>query len=56
MDQETIIAALLHDVLEDTGTSESEMQKEFGRNVVALGRRRNKDFNCQGKKQEYSGN
>ncbi len=36
MDHETIIAALLHDVLEDTGTSESEMKKEFGRNVVAL--------------------
>ena len=36
MDHETVIAALLHDVLEDTGTSESEMKKEFGRNVVAL--------------------
>ena len=36
MDHETIIAALLHDVLEDTSTSESEMTKLFGRNVVAL--------------------
>ena len=36
MDHETVIAALLHDVLEDTGTSESEMKKEFGRNIVAL--------------------
>lgn len=36
MDHETIIAALLHDVLEDTGTSESEMKKEFGSNIVAL--------------------
>ena len=36
MDMETVIAALLHDVLEDTGTSETEMKKEFGRNVVAL--------------------
>ena len=36
MDHETVIAALLHDVLEDTGTSETEMKKEFGRNVVAL--------------------
>ncbi|MDC7225431.1 MAG: bifunctional (p)ppGpp synthetase/guanosine-3',5'-bis(diphosphate) 3'-pyrophosphohydrolase [Spirochaetales bacterium] len=36
MDHETVIAALLHDVLEDTGTSESEMKKEFGRNVVGL--------------------
>lgn len=36
MDHETIIAALLHDVLEDTSTSETEMKKEFGRQVVAL--------------------
>ena len=36
MDHETVIAAILHDVLEDTGTSESEMKKEFGRNIVAL--------------------
>ena len=36
MDHETVIAALLHDVLEDTGTSESEMKKLFGRQVVAL--------------------
>ncbi len=36
MDHETIIAALLHDVLEDTGTSENEMRKDFGRNIVAL--------------------
>ncbi|MDC7124008.1 MAG: RelA/SpoT family protein [Spirochaetales bacterium] len=36
MDQETIIAALLHDVLEDTATSETEMRKEFGREVVNL--------------------
>ncbi|MBI9106484.1 MAG: bifunctional (p)ppGpp synthetase/guanosine-3',5'-bis(diphosphate) 3'-pyrophosphohydrolase [Spirochaetales bacterium] len=36
MDDETVIAALLHDILEDTGTSETEMKKEFGRQVVAL--------------------
>ena len=36
MDHETIIAALLHDVLEDTGTSEAEMQKEFGKQVAGL--------------------
>ncbi len=36
MDYETVIAALLHDVLEDTSTSETEMRKEFGRQVVAL--------------------
>ena len=36
MDDETVIAALLHDVLEDTGTSENEMKKEFGRQVVSL--------------------
>ncbi len=36
MDPEAVIAALLHDVLEDTGTSEAEMKKMFGRDVVSL--------------------
>ena len=36
MDFETIIAALLHDVLEDTNTSAEEMQKRFGGQIVQL--------------------
>ncbi len=36
MDAETIIAALLHDVLEDTEGSKKEMQRRFGKEVVAL--------------------
>ncbi len=36
MDTETIVGALLHDVLEDTETSEEEIEKVFGPNVVFL--------------------
>ena len=36
MDYETIIASLLHDILEDTGTSRIEMRKIFGKQVEAL--------------------
>jgi len=36
MDYETIIAALLHDVLEDTKTSEDEMTERFGADIVSL--------------------
>lgn len=36
MDAITISAGLLHDVLEDTPTSEEEMQKEFGEEIVFL--------------------
>ncbi|MBN2510403.1 MAG: bifunctional (p)ppGpp synthetase/guanosine-3',5'-bis(diphosphate) 3'-pyrophosphohydrolase, partial [Spirochaetales bacterium] len=36
MDCETIIAALLHDILEDTDISQKEMQRRFGKQVVAL--------------------
>jgi len=36
MDPKTIIAGLLHDVLEDTDIKESEMEKEFGAEVVFL--------------------
>ena len=36
MDYEAIIAALLHDVLEDTEGSKKEMQRRFGKEVVAL--------------------
>ena len=36
MDYETIIAALLHDVLEDTKTSEEEMTERFGAEIVSL--------------------
>lgn len=36
MDAQTIAAGLLHDVLEDTKTTEEEMQKEFGEDIVFL--------------------
>lgn len=36
MDIETIIAGLLHDVLEDTEIKEEEIKKEFGENIVFL--------------------
>ncbi len=36
MDCEAIIAALLHDVLEDTEGSKKEMQRRFGKEVVSL--------------------
>ncbi len=36
MDVETIVGALLHDVLEDTDTSEREIETEFGPNILFL--------------------
>ncbi len=36
MDAEAIMAALLHDVLEDTGTSKVELSERFGRQVAEL--------------------
>lgn len=36
MDKETIIAALLHDVVEDTGKTLDEVRKEFGDEVAEL--------------------
>ncbi len=36
MDAKTISAGLLHDVLEDTNTKESEMEKEFGKEITTL--------------------
>ena len=36
MDDEAVIAALLHDVLEDTETSRAQLRKEFGRGVETL--------------------
>ncbi len=36
MDKETIIAAMLHDVVEDTETSEREISLEFGEEVALL--------------------
>ncbi|WP_461829819.1 RelA/SpoT family protein, partial [Aquifex sp.] len=36
MDAETIVAALLHDVLEDTETTYEELKKEFGESVASL--------------------
>ena len=36
MDAKTIVAGLLHDVLEDTKTEEKELEQEFGSDVVFL--------------------
>jgi len=36
MDADAVIAALLHDVLEDTGTSKRELAEKFGREVADL--------------------
>ena len=36
MDTEAIMAALLHDVMEDTGTSKRELAERFGRDVAEL--------------------
>src|SRR3989344_5537827 len=36
MDTQTIISGLLHDVLEDTKTTEEELEKEFGKDIVFL--------------------
>ncbi len=36
MDAKTIAAGLLHDVLEDTPTTEEELEKEFGKDIVYL--------------------
>jgi GTP pyrophosphokinase len=36
MDTETIVGALLHDVLEDTDTSEEELREQFGENILFL--------------------
>ncbi len=36
MDSESIAAALLHDVVEDTDVTEKELKAEFGENVAAL--------------------
>ena len=36
MDVETVVAGLLHDVLEDTNTTEEKLQREFGEEIVTL--------------------
>ena len=36
LDDETVCAALLHDVVEDTHATLEEMEAEFGRNIMAL--------------------
>ena len=36
MDEETLIAALLHDTVEDTDYTEDELKEEFGENVALL--------------------
>jgi len=36
LDEDTIAAALLHDVVEDTGTSIEKIEKEFGEEIAFL--------------------
>lgn len=36
MDRDTLIAALLHDVIEDTGCTEEELKQEFGSHVLEM--------------------
>ncbi len=36
LDAETIVAALLHDVIEDTSATEEDVRREFGENVLTL--------------------
>jgi len=36
MDSQTVIAALLHDTLEDTGLSRRELRREYGKEVEGL--------------------
>ncbi len=36
MDEETVVAGLLHDIIEDTPTSKEELTKQFGENIVFL--------------------
>lgn len=36
VDEETIAAALLHDVVEDTGVTLAELEKEFGKGIADL--------------------
>ena len=36
MDAKTIAAGFLHDVLEDTKTTEEDLEKEFGKDIVFL--------------------
>ena len=37
LDMDTICAGLMHDVLEDTGITRSELEKQFGKNIATLG-------------------
>ena len=36
MDQETIVAGMLHDVLEDTATTMDELSEQFGQNIARI--------------------
>lgn len=36
MDKETIIAGILHDVVEDTGVTDQQIEEEFGKEVASL--------------------
>ena len=44
LDVPSIVTGLLHDVVEDTGTSLAEVQSDFGRRGRAAGRRRHQGF------------
>jgi len=36
MDEETVVAGLLHDIIEDTKTSKEELTKQFGKEIIFL--------------------
>ena len=52
-DEDTRIAALLHDTLEDTSYSASEMEREFGSNVVQLVSLLSENKNLEWKDRKY---
>ncbi len=50
---EVVVAALLHDLLEDTKTNLEDIEKEFGQEVAALVRANSFDKSITDKKQRY---
>ena len=36
MDQETIVAGMLHDILEDTATTMDELSEQFGQKIASI--------------------
>ncbi len=51
---EVVVAALLHDLLEDTGTDLEDIEKEFGREVAVLVKANSFDKSITDKKQRYT--